>query len=82
MPQEAKQQIASLTAIGRIGKPEDVAGVVAFLASDDSRFVTGTYVRASRLGVYSSWLKDEWFKNPAILVVVASVSFFYYCFHD
>ncbi len=28
MPQEAKQQIASLTAIGRVGKPEDVAGVV------------------------------------------------------
>ncbi len=55
MPQEAKQQIASLTAIGRIGKPEDVAGVVAILASDDSRFVTGN-LRASRWGAYSSWL--------------------------
>ncbi len=44
MPQEAKQQIASLTALGRVGKPEDVAGVVAFLASDDSKFMTGTYV--------------------------------------
>jgi 3-oxoacyl-[acyl-carrier protein] reductase len=43
MPQEAKQQIASLTALGRIGKPEDVARAVAFLASDDSNFVTGTY---------------------------------------
>jgi 3-oxoacyl-[acyl-carrier protein] reductase len=44
MPQEAKQQIASLTALGRVGKPEDVAGVVAFLASDNSKFMTGTYV--------------------------------------
>jgi 3-oxoacyl-[acyl-carrier protein] reductase len=49
MPQEAKQQIASLTAIGRVGKPEDGAGVVTFLASDDSRFVTGN-LRASRWG--------------------------------
>jgi 3-oxoacyl-[acyl-carrier protein] reductase len=44
MPQEAKQQIASLTARGCVGKPEDVAGAVAFLASDDSNFVTGTYI--------------------------------------
>lgn len=43
MPQEAKQQIASLTALGRVGKPEDVAGAVAILASDDSDFMTGTY---------------------------------------
>lgn len=43
-PQEVKQQVAYLTALGRVGKPEDVAGAVAFLASDDSRFVTGTYI--------------------------------------
>ncbi|MDQ3885222.1 MAG: SDR family oxidoreductase [Thermoproteota archaeon] len=44
MPQQAKQQMASLTALGRVGKPEDVAGVVTFLASDDSNFMTGTYI--------------------------------------
>jgi glucose 1-dehydrogenase len=27
--------------LGRMGKPEDVAGVVAFLASDDASYVTG-----------------------------------------
>ena len=44
MTQEDKQQIASLTARGRVGQPEDVDGAVAFLASDDSNFVTGTYI--------------------------------------
>lgn len=27
--------------LGRIGQPDDIAGVVAFLASDDARFVSG-----------------------------------------
>ncbi len=27
--------------LGRIGKPEDIADVMAFLASDDARFITG-----------------------------------------
>ena len=29
------------TSLGRIGTPEDVAGVVAFLASADANFITG-----------------------------------------
>ncbi len=32
--------------MGRIGKPEDIADVVAFLASDDARWVTGQNLRA------------------------------------
>lgn len=32
---------AGQAALGRIGEPEDLAGVIAFLASDDARFVTG-----------------------------------------
>jgi len=30
--------------LGRVGRPEDVAGAVLFLASDDSSFVTGSEI--------------------------------------
>ncbi len=34
-----------LTPLGRLGTPEDVAGAVAFLVSDDAAFVTGQVLR-------------------------------------
>jgi 2-hydroxycyclohexanecarboxyl-CoA dehydrogenase len=33
--------------IGRLGKPEDIAGAVLFLASDDADFVTGQTISVS-----------------------------------
>jgi NAD(P)-dependent dehydrogenase (short-subunit alcohol dehydrogenase family) len=39
--------IKSATALGEIGQPEDIADVVAFLASDAGRWVTGERIRAS-----------------------------------
>lgn len=33
--------------MGRLGQPADVADVVAFLASDDARWVTGVTLDAS-----------------------------------
>ncbi|MFG1677465.1 SDR family NAD(P)-dependent oxidoreductase [Micromonospora sp. NPDC049282] len=39
--------IAGMTALGRLGAPGDVADVVAFLASDAARWVTGQVVDAS-----------------------------------
>lgn len=38
---EALAWLESLSPLGRLGTPEDVAGAVAFLASDDSRYTTG-----------------------------------------
>ncbi len=36
------EEYARLIPMGRVGKPEEIADVVAFLASDDARYVTGT----------------------------------------
>ena len=41
-PEKAKANLAKPIPLGRIGEPEDVAAAVAYLASDDAKFVTGT----------------------------------------
>jgi NAD(P)-dependent dehydrogenase (short-subunit alcohol dehydrogenase family) len=40
-PQVFIERLESGIALGRIGEPDDIAGVVAFLASDQARYVTG-----------------------------------------
>jgi NAD(P)-dependent dehydrogenase (short-subunit alcohol dehydrogenase family) len=37
----AKDTMSAMIPMGRIGQPSDVAGVVAFLASDQARYITG-----------------------------------------
>jgi 3-oxoacyl-[acyl-carrier protein] reductase len=41
------KQLLQGTPLGRIGQPDDVATVVAFLASDDARWVTGSLLQAA-----------------------------------
>jgi len=45
--EEAKAQAASVSAFNRLGEPRDIADVVAFIASDDARFITGHYLDAT-----------------------------------
>ena len=46
-PRQVRDEMVSLTPLGRIEEPEDVADVVAFLASDDARFMTGQAVNVT-----------------------------------
>lgn len=57
MANEYRQQLESIHPVGRIGVPEDVAGVVAFLASDDAAFVNGTNILVD--GGRSAVMQDD-----------------------
>lgn len=45
MDQEALQKLLSTVPMGHMGKAEDIAACVAFLASDDARYITGEVIR-------------------------------------
>ena len=44
--QEAKQRLLSRTPLGRIGEPSEIAGIAAFLASEDASYITGQTIYA------------------------------------
>lgn len=44
---DLNQQIAGLTALGRVGLPDDIGGVVAFLCTDDARWINGQRIEVS-----------------------------------
>jgi 3-oxoacyl-[acyl-carrier protein] reductase len=45
--EEEKNRMAQMAALGRLGEPADIADVVAFLASDDARWITGQNIRVN-----------------------------------
>lgn len=45
LPEELQQMILGATPLGRLGDPDDVAGAVRFLCSDEARFVTGAVLQ-------------------------------------
>ncbi|MCH8029553.1 MAG: 3-oxoacyl-[acyl-carrier-protein] reductase [Candidatus Dadabacteria bacterium] len=47
-----KEQYLKGIALGRFGSPEDVAGVVAFLASEEASYITGEVIRING-GIYT-----------------------------
>ncbi|KAH0512406.1 Estradiol 17-beta-dehydrogenase 8 [Microtus ochrogaster] len=53
MPEKVKDKVTAMIPLGHLGDPEDVADVVAFLASEDSGYITGASVEVS--GMRPSW---------------------------
>ena len=44
---EINDQIAGITALGRVGLPEDIGGVVAFLCTEDAKWINGQRIEVS-----------------------------------
>lgn len=45
--QEINDQIAGLTALGRVGLPDDIGGIVAFLCTEEARWINAQRIEAS-----------------------------------
>ena len=44
---DMESQMTTLTPLGRVGQPDDIADVVVFLATDDARWVTGSLLQVA-----------------------------------
>jgi NAD(P)-dependent dehydrogenase (short-subunit alcohol dehydrogenase family) len=67
---ETAAAIARFTALGRVGRPADIADVVAYLASDGARWITGQVIEVSGglwlgpRGAGNPWLS---LRNPSMI---------------
>ncbi|RZK27577.1 MAG: SDR family oxidoreductase, partial [Hymenobacter sp.] len=44
---QVNASVAGATALGRVGEPDDIGGVVAFLCTDDARWINAQRIEAS-----------------------------------
>jgi len=63
LPERERKIHEDSTATGKLGEPEDVAEVVAFLASDRARYLTGQVIRVdggtlAHLPTYADWRRQ------------------------
>ena len=47
LEEEQANQLIAQTPLGRLGKPDDIAAVIAMLVSDDAHWITGQNIRAT-----------------------------------
>lgn len=47
VPEDVRNKIIAQIPVGRLGKPEEIAAVVAFLVSEDASFITGANIAAN-----------------------------------
>ena len=45
--EQKRNTVANFTALGRMGEPEDIGGIVAFLCSEEGRWINGQRIEAS-----------------------------------
>ena len=55
LPEERRQEVAKSIPVGYMGSPRDVAEAVAFLASDEARYITGQVLNVDG-GMAASWM--------------------------
>jgi NAD(P)-dependent dehydrogenase (short-subunit alcohol dehydrogenase family) len=46
-PAERRNMMMGMTALGRLGQPDDIGSVVAFICSDDAKWITGQRIEVS-----------------------------------
>jgi acetoacetyl-CoA reductase len=47
VPEKVRESIIAQIPVGRLGEPDEIARIVAFLASDDAGFITGSTISAN-----------------------------------
>lgn len=45
--EKKRDTVSNFTALGRVGEPEDIGGIVAFLCSEDAKWINGQRIEAS-----------------------------------